>query len=136
MKYIPTIITVLLLLWPLPVSPGEAGIEWDILIQEGQELHRAGQYGRAVTVDKKALEIAEKNVGPDHADVEVSLSNLASLYIDQGRYALAEPLYKRALAIDEQALGPDHPAVATSLNNLADNGNSLEECSTNKSEEK
>ena len=119
MKYIPTIITVVLLLWPLPVSPSEAGIEWDILIQEGQELHRAGQYGRAVIVAKKALEIAMKNVGPHHPDVATSLNNLAVLYKTQGHYALAEPLYKRALAIHEQALGPDHPRVATDLNNLA-----------------
>ena len=49
MKYIPTIITGLLLLLPLPSClPGEAGTEWDLLNQEGQELHRAAEYGRAV----------------------------------------------------------------------------------------
>ena len=120
MKYIPTIITAFLLLLALPsVSPSGAGIEWDILNQESMELHRTGQYGRAVVVAKKALEIAEKNVGPNHPDVATSLNNLALLYANQGEYTSAEPLYKRALTIREKALGPDHPSVAGSLNNLA-----------------
>ena len=63
MKYIPTIITGLLLFWPLPVSPSEAGIEWARLKQESEELYRAGQYGRAVIVAQKVLEIAEKTSG-------------------------------------------------------------------------
>jgi tetratricopeptide (TPR) repeat protein len=96
-----------------------AGTEWNILNQEVMELHRTGRYDRAVVVAKKALEVARKNVGPDHPDVATSLNNLALLYHTQGHYAQAEPLYKRALAIWEKALGPDHPNVATSLENLA-----------------
>ncbi len=96
-----------------------AGSEWDTLNQEVKELYRTGKYDRAVVVARKALEMAEKNVGPDHPDVATSLNNLAFLYDNQGRYAQAEPLYKRSLAIREKALGPDHPDVAQSLNNLA-----------------
>jgi tetratricopeptide (TPR) repeat protein len=69
---------------------------------------------------KRALEIEEKALGPDHPDVAAALNNLALLYKAQGRHADAEPLYKRALAIDEKTLGPDHPDLAVSLNNLAD----------------
>ena len=96
-----------------------AGVEWDILNDEVKELYRIGKYDRAVLVAKKALEVAEENVGPDHPDVAVSLNNLALLYKTQGHYAQAESLYKPALEIKEQALGPDHPSVATSLENLA-----------------
>ena len=102
------------------VSPVHAqGAEWENINKEVMQLYRAGNYERAVVVAKKALEVAEKNAGPDHADVARSLNNLASLYQTQGQYARAEPLYQRALAISEKALGPDHPDVATSLNNLA-----------------
>ena len=97
-----------------------AGIAWDVLNDEVVELLRTGKYDRGVAVAKKALEVAEQNVGIDHPDVAVSLNNLAVLYTHQGHYAQAEPLYKRALAIDEKALGPDHPYVAISLNNLAE----------------
>ena len=83
------------------------------------DLYRAGRYDRAVVVSKKALEVAERSVGPDHPDVDTDLNNLATLCYRQGQYAQAEPLCKRALAIYEKGLGPDHPYVATSLNNLA-----------------
>ena len=121
MKYILAITTsfLLLLLGTPPVFAQGAGIEWEILNQEVTELYRTGKYDRAVVVAKKALEVAEKNVGPNHPDVGTSLNNLALLYNTQGQYAQAEPLYKRALAIREKALGPDHPSVATSLENLA-----------------
>ena len=89
------------------------------LNDEVMELLRTGKYDRGVVVAKKALEVAEQNVGPDHPNVATILNNLAGLYKAQGHYAQAEPLFKRSLAIKEKALGPDHPAVATSLNNLA-----------------
>ena len=102
MKYILTIATALLLLFT-SCSPSKqgAGIEWDTLNQEIMELYRTGKYDRAVVVAKKALEVAEENVGPNHPDVATSLNNLAELYDTQGQYAQAEPLYKRALAICE-----------------------------------
>ena len=109
----------LLLLATTSVFAQGVGIEWDILNQEVMELYRTGKYDRAVVVAKKALEVAEKKVGPNHPRVATSLNNLAALYETQGQYAQAEPLYKRALAIDEKALGPDHPEVATDLENLA-----------------
>ena len=80
----------------LPVSSSVfaegGGIEWDILIDEVKELYRTGKYGRAVVVAKKALEVAEENVGPYNPDVATSLNNLALLYRTQGHYAKAERL--------------------------------------------
>ena len=109
----------ILLLASSSVFAEGAGIEWDILNDEVNELYRTGKYDFAVVVAKKALEVAEENVGPYHHDVATSLSNLALLYYAQGHYSQAEPLNKRALKIYEKALGPDHPDVATSLENLA-----------------
>ncbi len=103
-----------------PVLAQGAGSEWDILLQEAMELHRTGKYDRGVVIARKALEVAEKNDGPDHPNVVVSLNFLGLLYDTQGQYAQAEPLYKRALAIYEKAFGPDHPNVALILVNLAE----------------
>ena len=120
MKLIRTVgVAVLLLLPSAPAFAQGAGIEWDVLSQEVVSLHQKGQYDRAVTIAKKALEIAEQSVGENHPDVATSLNNLALLYDAQKQYAQAEPLYKRALAIREKALGPNHPSVAASLENLA-----------------
>ena len=52
-------------------------------------------------------------------NVAISLSNLASLYENQGRYDEAEPLYLDALEMQKQLLGEAHPAFAKSLNGLA-----------------
>jgi tetratricopeptide (TPR) repeat protein len=78
------------------------------------------QYSEAEPLNRRALAIDEKNLGPDHPRVAIDLNNLAELYRKQGKYSEAEPLFKRALAIDEKALGPDHPRVAIDLNNLAE----------------
>ena len=117
-KTLSLIATVIFLPTAVAFAQG-AGIEWETLNQETMELYRTGKYDRALVVAKKSLELAERNVGPDHPAVAISLNNLALLYKTQGDYAKAEPLYKRSLAISEKALGPDHPDVATSLNNLA-----------------
>jgi hypothetical protein len=111
MKYVVTISTTILLLWLAtpPAFAEGAGNEWEVLNQEVMELYRAGEYGDAVVVAKKALEVAEKNLGPDHPQVATSLNKLAELHRAQGQYARAEPPCKRALAIWEKALGPDHP---------------------------
>ena len=122
MKYILAIATAFLLLLPatLPMFAQGAGVEWKKLSKEVVELYRTGKYDRAEIVAKKALEIAEKNVGPNHLDVASSLNNLAELYVTQGKYAQAEPLHKQALAIKTKALGPNHPHVAQGLENLAE----------------
>jgi TonB family protein len=95
------------------------GTEWETLTKESQELYRTGNYQHALVLAEKALEVAEKAVGPNHPSVATSLNILAALHYAQGRYVQAEPLYKRSLAIREKILGPDHPEVAATLNNLA-----------------
>ena len=109
---------VLLSLWP-----GNAPAQSEALDKadrQGQALYQAGRYGEAIPFYEKALQLSEREFGPEHPKVATSLNNLALLYDAQGRYGDAEPLYKRSLAIREKALGPDHPNVATSLTNLAE----------------
>jgi hypothetical protein len=116
MKYTPTIPTALLLffLTSPPVFAEGAGIEWEVVRDEASELRAACEYDRAVVLAHKALEIAEKNVGPNHRDVVHSLNSLASLYRVQGRDAAAEPLLHDepvvGLASDCCVLGPDRVA--------------------------
>ncbi|PYU92949.1 MAG: hypothetical protein DMG08_11350 [Acidobacteria bacterium] len=62
----------------------------------------------------------EKELGPEHPHVTLSLNDLAAVYLNQGKYADAESLYRRSLAIREKALGPEHRHVALSLNKLAE----------------
>jgi len=83
------------------------------------ELYEQGKYEEAFPIARKALELGEETLGPDHPGTAKSLNNLALLYQEMGDYAKAEPLFQRALKIKEKALGPEHPDTATSLDNLA-----------------
>ena len=82
MRHILAITTtcVLLCLATSSVWAEGAGIEWDVLNDEVKELYSTGKYDRGVVVAKKALDVAQKNAGPDHPDVAQSLNNLAWLY--------------------------------------------------------
>src|SRR5712692_3413741 len=66
-----------------------------------------------------ALQIYEKQLGPDHADVASVLNNLAVFYTNERRYTEAEKMHLRALGIREKV----HPApiadIAQSKCNLA-----------------
>ena len=58
---------------------------------------------------RRALDIDEAGLGPDHPNVAIRLNNLAQLLQATNRLAEAEPLMRRALAIDERASGPIIP---------------------------
>ena len=77
------------------------------------------EYSLAEPLMLSALASDEQSLGPEHPNVAIRLSNLASLLQATNRLSEAEPLVRRALAIDEKAHGPEHPEVAVRLNNLA-----------------
>ena len=103
---------------PAPQSSGNQP-DVEALVERAGKLQAEGKYGKAATIWRQVLAIAEQALGPNHPDVANSLNDLALLLKNQGQYAAAEPLYRRSLAIVKKALGPDHHNVATSLNNLA-----------------
>jgi tetratricopeptide (TPR) repeat protein len=100
-----------------------------------------GKLGESENLYKRALEIDEAALGPNHPALAVTLNNLADLYAAQGRHQDADVLdrraarirqmslasdeldistYRQALVLDEKALGSWHPDVAVDLNSLAD----------------
>ncbi len=106
-----------LCVWPVGLRAQSAALME--AYQQGGALYQAGRYDEALPFWKKALELGQREFGPEHPSTANLLNNLAELYRLQGRYAEAEPLHKRSLAIREKALGAEHPNVATDLNNLA-----------------
>jgi tetratricopeptide (TPR) repeat protein len=97
-------------------NPGEKATGFNNLARLLQARNRLAE---AEPLHRRALEIDERSLGPDHPDVARDLNNLAELFRVTDRVEEAEPLYHRALAIDEHSHGPDHPDVAIRLNNLA-----------------
>jgi CHAT domain-containing protein/tetratricopeptide (TPR) repeat protein len=78
-----------------------------------------GDYLNAEKGFKRALEIMENKLGPDHVNVAYLLTTMASMNNKIGKYNEAVEEDKRALLIKEKTYGEDHPDVAFALNNLA-----------------
>jgi tetratricopeptide (TPR) repeat protein len=94
--------------------------KWKELNQQAIKLYQEGKYAEATEIAQKAINVAEKTFGPNHANVATSLNNLATLHYALRKYLDAEPLYKRSLEVTEKKLGPEHRSVATTLDNLAE----------------
>jgi TonB family protein len=103
-------------------SPSDAEVESQpeilSLLKQGAAKLEAGNDAEAVDCLRKALEIGDRTVGPDHPDLIILLNDLTRIYLRQSAYAAAEPLLLRLLEM-KRSKGEDHPEVATVLASLA-----------------
>ena len=84
------------------------------------EIYRLeGNHEAAEPLYRKSLDYARKELGPDHPELAVHLSQLAVLERDTGRLAEAERLFGEAAAHLERTVG-EHPILAQTLNDLAE----------------
>ena len=81
-------------------------------------LEPLGKGEEAVALHREALALQEREFGPAHPQVALTLNSIALLEFSGGDVEAAEPLFERALAIFEQTLGPESPEAATALDNL------------------
>lgn len=88
------------------------------------ETTRVAKFKDAEQLYKRALQIREKLLGPNHLEVAQTLSDFAAWCQKDLKYS--EPLNRRALEIREKALGPEHSDVAQSLYQLAEVFNHME----------
>ena len=68
-----------------------------------------GQYEKAETQYKKALQLKEELSGPNHPDIVTILKNYAALLREANRYSEAENLSSRAAAIMAKSSSPTKP---------------------------
>ena len=66
-----------------------------------------------------ALDLTEKELGPEHPDTLTSMGNLARIYSEQGEYERAGELELKALDLSKKVLGSEHPDTLHSIENLA-----------------
>ena len=85
----------------------------------GGFLWSQGRYEAAEPLYRRALDVRERKLGPEHPNTLGTMGNLAMLLCAKGDYRAAEPLYQRALDALERVLGPEHPVTLTSVNSLA-----------------
>ena len=88
------------------------------LLRHGAMKLETGNDAEAEEFLRKALEIGDRTVGPDHPDMILLLNDLTRIYLKQSAYASAEPLLLRLLEM-KRSKGEDHPEVATVMASLA-----------------
>ncbi len=89
------------------------------LLQQAQSFHKQQCFNEAAVLYHEAVSSTTKSLGPDHPEVGMALSGLASLKYDKGEYEQAGELYERVHDINEKFYGPRHIETAKGLNNLA-----------------
>jgi tetratricopeptide (TPR) repeat protein len=82
-------------------------------------LRKSGRQKAAEPCYLRALEIYEKQLGPDHPDVASVLNNLAVFYTNERRYTEAEKIHVRALGIRKNLDPAPLADIAQSQCNLA-----------------
>ena len=79
---------------------------------------KTGDYGNALKIRKKVLQIREKTLGLHHPNTARSYNNIGIVYNNMGDYNKALEYYNKALEITEKVLGLQHPDTARSYNNI------------------
>ncbi|HYZ83385.1 MAG TPA: tetratricopeptide repeat protein [Bryobacteraceae bacterium] len=88
----------MLILWPARAESVAS------LLEQASSLQAKGKIVEAEPAYRQALDIGERELGPDHPDTLQALTGLASLLDQAGRVREAEIYYRRALTIQERTL--------------------------------
>jgi len=99
----------------------------------GSIYQKLGNFGRADSLLRFALEERKSLLGPDHPDVAASLVALGSLRDSQAQYAEAERLIREGLEMSKRRLSPQDPAVlsaTTALGQLLEDRGAYEQAIT------
>lgn len=80
--------------------------------------HARGRYSAGEPYARRAVDLRERALAPDHPVVALDVAALAALVDGQGRHDEAEALYLRAAAVFERTYGPDHYELGVTAHNL------------------
>jgi len=100
-------------------SSAEALAEASRLSLTVVKLYNEGKYDEALPSAKRALELRERALGPDHEMVQSALLNLAEIYTAKKKYGEAQKLVERLLKTYEKTVGPEDAGTAIFLDKLA-----------------
>jgi tetratricopeptide (TPR) repeat protein len=78
-----------------------------------------GHYPEAEKLDRDALEIRRRTLGPEHPETLVLEGNLGDVLCAENRFAEAEALQRHALAEQTRILGPERADTLSTMTSLA-----------------
>lgn len=103
-----------------PMFSNRPSMEAAVRNEIGSIQYNLGAMDRAADEFERALELWEKELGPDHPDTLKAVNNLGQCRAHQRRGKEAEALYLRALEARRRVLGDDDPYTLVTTNNLAE----------------
>jgi len=80
---------------------------------------KISNFGEALKLYYKALDIREKILGKEHAHTADVYNGIGVVYEKKGDYDKALEYLEKALVIRENVLGEEHPGTATTYNHIA-----------------
>ena len=89
------------------------------LNENAVKLFNKGKYDEALPMAKRALEIREKLLPRNDAQISSSLTNLGEIYIARKDYKPAKETFLRLLQIQEELFGRDDANLSFTLERLA-----------------
>ncbi|MGZ6367019.1 MAG: FxSxx-COOH system tetratricopeptide repeat protein [Ktedonobacteraceae bacterium] len=90
-----------------------------LMIRVGAYLHEIASYTRAEPICRRALQLAQTIVEPEHLLVILATHNVAMLYERWGDYEQAESYYLEAISACSRSTEPNTLTTANILNGLA-----------------
>jgi eukaryotic-like serine/threonine-protein kinase len=90
----------------------------ELLVTLGSIYQKLGNFERADSLLRFALDERRRLLGPEHPDVAASLVALGSLRDSEAKYAEAERLIREGLAISRRRLSPQDPMLLTATTAL------------------
>ncbi|MBZ5536846.1 MAG: tetratricopeptide repeat protein [Acidobacteriia bacterium] len=116
---VPTETCTILLSEPRPASEKDHQLQQArTLAFKAEILSGAGKYPEALESAQKALELRQRELGPEDALVGNSLFTLGNVYLATADLPEAEAVYQRALKIQVKTTGPASDSIFKTLNNL------------------
>ena len=77
-----------------------------------------GAYQKAEVILIDVMGRIKRELGENHPTYAITVSNLATLYMNTIDFDKAEPLYLESVEIKKKTLGDEHPSYALTLNNI------------------
>lgn len=103
---------------PKPVPQTPAQTEADRLDAQVVQLLKQGKPQQALPLAKRALELHEKSVGPEHKLTIVALDNLGEVYSRLNKHSDGVKIYRRVLKILEKLYGESNAVLCNALSKL------------------
>lgn len=116
LKSLSTLVACVCLCVPVAAQDAARGVEE--LSAEVVRRFAARDFEGALKPARRALELSEKALGPEHELTATALNNLAKAYAATGRHDDARKLYGRLLGLYDRRYGPEGVELAAVLDSL------------------